>query len=75
MMKPWAYITSYAGTYRLAVYPNGQRKLQVRRGGQYMPDHFIERARQAIRARGGLIELPRTQTAGPTSIAEPPAQQ
>jgi len=35
-MKPWAYVTSYAGTYRIAVYPNGQRKLQVRRGGTYV---------------------------------------
>ncbi|EBC1886540.1 hypothetical protein BU332_22720 [Salmonella enterica] len=34
-LGPCAYITSYAGTYRLAVYPNGQRKLQVRRGGKY----------------------------------------
>jgi len=35
-IEPWGYVTSYAGTYRLAVYPNGQRKLQVRRGGQYV---------------------------------------
>lgn len=45
-LVPYAYITSYAGTYRLAYYPNGKRKLQVRRGGKYMelkPDipHYV----------------------------------